>query len=88
MEEDPNKFWEDCFSTLRKWRKEHPAHAPKLYKITKTIESMQIQYKKNINDYTYKKNPSALERAISIKQEAEDLVKKLSKLELLASLSK
>lgn len=88
MEEDTDKFWEDCVSTLRKWRKEHPAYAPKLYKITKTIESMQIQYKKNLNDYTYKKTPSSLDRANTIKKEAEDLFKKLSKLELLASLSK
>lgn len=86
MEED--KFWEDCVSLLRKWRKEHPGSAPKLYKITKTIELMQNQYNKQIQDYCYKKNNFALERAESIKKEAEILLKKLSKLELLASLSK
>lgn len=88
MEEDTDKFWEDCVSTLRKWRKEHPGSAPKLYKITKTIESMQNQYNKHIQDYYYKKNNFALERAESLKKEAETLLKRLSKLELLASLSK
>jgi superoxide dismutase len=88
MENYEDNFWQESIDTLRKWRRDHPAHAPKLYRLGKTIEAMRIQYRKHYQEYFQKQNPYALEKANAVKQDAEALLKKLSKLELLASLSK
>jgi hypothetical protein len=82
------KFWDDTLQTIRKWRKLHPPHAPKLHMIERKIQAMRIEYMKNIQDYYYRKHKSKLEQAEKIKQEAEELLKKLSKFEFLATLSK
>ena len=82
------KFWDDMLQTLKQWRKHHPDHAPKIYMIEKKISNMQMMHIKNLQEYHYRNSKSSFERAKKIKQEAEDLFKKLSKFELLATLSK
>lgn len=85
---DEDTFWNDHINTLKQWRRKHRAYAPQIYKFQKTFESMHIQYQKNMQQYFQKKSVSSFERAEKIKQDAEQLFKKISKLEFLATLSK
>ena len=86
MEEDT--FWDDRINTLKQWRKKHRGYAPQIYKVQKTFEEMRIQYQKNMQQHFQKRSVSSLARAEQIKQEAEQMFKKISKLEFLATLSK
>lgn len=86
MEEDT--FWDDCINTLKQWRKKHRGYAPQIYKVQKTFEEMRIQYQKNMQQHFQKKSVSALDNANKIRDEAEQIFKKISKLEFLATLSK
>ncbi len=71
-----------------KWRKEHPAYAPQIYKIQKTIEKMNIEYSSLIRQHQLYKKPHILEKANNILAEATILIKKLERYELIATLSK
>lgn len=82
------QFWDSMLQTIKQWRRQYPEHAPKLYMIGKKIQSMQMQHIKCLQEYHYRNRRSCLEQAEKIKQEAEELFRKLSKFELLASLSK
>lgn len=82
------QFWDDILQTLKQWRRQHPEHAPKLHMIERKIQTMQMSYIKNLQEYHYRKRKSCLEKAEKTKQEAEKLFKTLSKFELLATLSK
>lgn len=86
MEEDT--FWNERINTLKNWRRKHPGYAPQIYKVQKTFEDMHIQYQKNMQQHFQKRSISSLARAEQIKQEAEQMFKKISKLEFLATLSK
>jgi hypothetical protein len=86
VEEDT--FWDDRINTLKQWRKKHRGYAPQIYKVQKTFEEMRIQYQKNMQQHFQKRSVSSLARAEQIKQEAEQMFKKISKLEFLATLSK
>jgi len=86
VEEDT--FWQDCIDTLKQWRKEHRGYAPQIYKVQKTFEEMRIQYQKNMQQHFQKRSVGSLEKANKIKAEAEQIFKKISKLEFLATLSK
>ena len=82
------QFWDNIFSTIRKWRKSHPEYSPKLGMISNKLRTMQLNYIKNLQEYHYRNRKSNLEKAQEIKKEAEELFKKLSKFEMLATLSK
>ena len=82
------KFWDTIIQTIRHWRRQHPEHAPKLHIIERKIQTMQIEHIKHLQEFHYRNRKSSLERAEKIKKEAEELFKKLSKFELLATLSK
>ena len=86
MEEDT--FWNDIIDTLKQWRRKHRSYAPQIYKVQKTFEEMRIQYQKNMQQHFQKKSVSALDNANKIRDEAEQIFKKISKLEFLATLSK
>jgi hypothetical protein len=49
---------------------------------------MRIQYQKNMQQHFQKRSVGSLEKANKIKEEAEQIFKKISKLEFLATLSK
>lgn len=85
---DEDTFWNDCIDTLKLWRKKHPNYAPQIYKVQKTFEDMRIQHQKNMQQYFQKKSLGCFDRAEKIKQEADLIYKKISKLEFLATLSK
>jgi hypothetical protein len=82
------QFWDNILQTIKQWRKQHPEHAPKLYLVQKKIESMQVLYMRNLQEYHYRNSKASLHRSKKIKQEADELFKKLSKFELLATLTK
>ncbi len=86
MEEDT--FWDERINTLKQWRKKHRGYAPQIYKVQKTFEEMRIQYQKNMQQHLQKQSVSSLEKANKLKEEAEQIFKKISKLEFLATLSK
>jgi hypothetical protein len=88
MNQNLENFWDSRLQTIKQWRRRHPEHAPKLYIISKKIENMRNEYIKNLQEYHYRKSKSKLEKAEKIKKEAEELFNKLSKFELLVSLSK
>jgi hypothetical protein len=85
---DEDTFWNDSIDALRLWRKKHPNYAPQIYKVQKTFEDMRIQHQKNMQQYFQKKSVGYFEQAEKIKHDAELIYKKISKLELLATLSK
>lgn len=85
---DEDTFWDNHINTLKQWRRKHRGYAPQIYKIQKTFEEMRIQYQKNMQNHYQKKSVSSLEQAEKIKQEAEQIFKKISRLEFLATLSK
>jgi hypothetical protein len=82
------QFWDDMLQTLKRWRKQHPEYAPKIHMIERKMHNMQMMHIKNLQEYHYRNRKSCLDRAEKIKKEAEELFKKLSKFELLATLSK
>ena len=82
------QFWDDILQTLKQWRRQHPEHAPKLHMLGKKIHAMQIEYIKHRQEYFYRNSKTSLEKSEQIKKEAEELFTKLSKFELLATLSK
>jgi len=73
---------------LTTWRKEHPGYAPQLCKIQKTLEKMNIEYMSLNRQYQIHKKPHILVKADEIEQEATQLIKKLERYELIATLSK
>jgi hypothetical protein len=82
------QFWENRIQTMKQWRKQHPDHAPKIHMIMKKFQAMQIEHIKLLQEYHYRNKKSCLEKAEKLKHEAELLYKKLSKLELITTLSK
>jgi hypothetical protein len=85
---EQDTFWNDIIDTLKQWRRKHRSYAPQIYKVQKTFETMHIQYQKNMQQHFQKRSVGSLARAEQIKQEAEQMFKKISKLEFLATLSK
>jgi hypothetical protein len=85
MEEN---FWANRIQSLKQWRKQHPEHAPKLHMIMKKFQAMQIEHIKLLQDYHYRNKKSSFTKAQQLVDEADNIYKKLSKLELIASLSK
>ena len=73
--------------TLTVWRRNHPAFAPQIYKIQKTLEKKQIEYMRLVREYSISSKPHILEKSEKVFAECEDIMKKLKKYELLATLS-
>lgn len=69
------------------WRKTHPGFAPQLYKIQKTLEKKQIEYLSLMREYDMHKKQSILQKSEKILLECTDIMNKLKKYELLATLS-
>ena len=80
--------WRQMLTEIRVWRKQHPKHAPQLHRMERNIEDMYFRYLLLIKKNPFNSNPRDLEKAEEIKQEAAVLFKKLSKMEIIASLSK
>lgn len=83
-----DNFWDNCVKDFKLWRKLYPGYAPQIRKVEKQFESMRLEHIKNLQEYHYRNRKSCLVKAEDIKAEAEQAYKKLSKLELIASLSK
>jgi hypothetical protein len=83
-----NQQWQDYLTLLSRWRKQHPAFAPQLYKVQKQIEKMHVQCMKLVYESEYKKKPYLLIEADAILESAEREITRLKRLEFLASLSK
>jgi hypothetical protein len=83
-----NNFWDERIQTMKKWRKQHPDWAPKVHMLMKKFEKMQINYIKLMQEYHYRKLSSSLEKANELKNTADLIYNKMSKLEFLATLSK
>lgn len=88
MTEEDYEFWSKSINTVRQWQQNHPQYSPKLYKIKKKLQEMQIEFIKYNKEYHLNNRKSSLDKAEKLKKEAEELLKKLSRLELLATLSK
>jgi hypothetical protein len=88
MEPDFDQFWIERREQLRKWRKNHPEHGALLYRISKNFEKMHVEYIKLMQDYQHRNKKSSREQAEKLQSSAEKLFDRLSRLELLASLSK
>lgn len=82
------KFWDDKLQTMKQWRKQHPGWAPKVHMLMNKFQTMQLEYIKLMQDYHYRRSKSSLEKAEELKQIAEEIYTRMSKLEFLASLSK
>jgi oligoribonuclease NrnB/cAMP/cGMP phosphodiesterase (DHH superfamily) len=82
------QFWDNRIQTMKQWRKQHPNYAPKIHMIMKKFQTMQIEHIKLLQEYHYRNSKTSLDKAEKLKQEAELLYKKLSKFELLATLTK
>lgn len=63
------------------WRKQYPAHAPKIYKIQKNFENLEKEF------FKLASNKFKKEEALKILEEAEQQMQKLRKLEFLAAIS-
>lgn len=83
-----NQQWLEYIKLLSHWRKQHPAHAPKLYKVQKQIEKMHVQCMKLVYESEYKKKPYLLNEADQILETAEKEITRLKRLEFLETLSK
>jgi oligoribonuclease NrnB/cAMP/cGMP phosphodiesterase (DHH superfamily) len=88
MKQNLENFWDERIQTLKQWRKLHPAYAPKIYMVMKKFQAMQIAHIKLLQEYHYQNKKSALIKAEQLVEEAEQLYKKLSKLEMIATLTK
>jgi len=88
MNNQLEQFWDERIKTMQLWRKQHPAYAPKIYMVMKKFQAMQIEHIKLLQEYHYRNKKSCLEKSEKLKQEADELFKKLSKFELLATLTK
>ena len=69
------------------WRKAHPGFAPQIYKIQKTLEKKQIEHTKLMREYSINKKEHILKKSEKILEECTDVMNKLKKYELLATLS-
>lgn len=72
---------------LTLWQRHHPAFAPQVYKIRKTIEKKQIEYLTLMREYEIYKKEHILIKSEKIIVECDDIMNKLKKYELLATLS-
>jgi oligoribonuclease NrnB/cAMP/cGMP phosphodiesterase (DHH superfamily) len=88
MKQNLENFWDERIQTLKQWRKLHPEYAPKIHMLMRKFQTMQIEHIKLLQEYHYRNKKSCLIRAEKIKQEADELFNKLSKFELLATLTK
>lgn len=52
------------------------------------FQTMQLEYIKLMQDYHYRRSKSSLEKAEELKQTANEIYTRMTKLEFLASLSK
>ncbi len=81
-------FWEDTNKKLKQWRRDHPGYAPQIYKVQKSIEKMHVEYVKTLRESHTKHKEHLREKADKILKEASELIKKLERYELIATLSK
>ena len=88
MTQNLENFWDSRLQTLKQWRKQHPEYAPKIHMIMRKFQTMQIEHIKLLQEYHYRNKKSALVKAEKLVEEAEQLYKKLSKLEMIATLTK
>jgi hypothetical protein len=86
---ETNKLmFDSIIETIKQWRRQHPEHAPKLFRIQKNIEKNRAKY--GVLDYNYKRthNEKYNTQAENIINETTDLFSKLKKLEFISVLSK
>ena len=75
--------------TIAEWHQVHRATSPgTTTRLKKRFEQYEYDYHKLIAEYRKTKNPTVLNRAISVVETAEKEFKTYSRLELLGSLSK
>lgn len=88
MDFDSEQFWNQRIEQLRKWRRQHPEMAPKLYMLMRQFQKMKFESCKHLQQYNSTKRPQHLKQAMIIVDQADVIYKRLSKLELIASLAK
>lgn len=85
---DTKDFWSDTNAKLKQWRRDHPGYAPQIYKVQKSIEKMHIEYINLLRQSHTKHKEHLKDKAEEILKQASELIKKLEKYELIATLSK
>ena len=87
--EDTVKEFKNCQSKIQVWKKAHRAdHFADITRLEKSMEKIYTNYTTILIDYRRTKKERYLEQAEQILQEGISTVKKFSKFELLATLSK
>lgn len=75
------EVWDSFQKEFKLWRKQYPAHAPKIYKIQKNFENLEKEF------FKLASNKFKKEEALEILKKAEQQMQKLRKLEFLAAIS-
>lgn len=88
LNEDYSQFWDDCIHDFRRWRVVHPSMGPKLYMLTRKFEKMRTEYHRLNQHHFQTNNPRYLQEVKTLVDEAEEIYKRLKKLEFLATLAK
>jgi DNA-directed RNA polymerase subunit L len=78
---------EEYLLTLTLWKRNHPTFAPQIYKIRKNLEKKQIEYLTLMREYDIHKKQNVLKKSEKILEECTEIMNKLKKYELLATLS-
>lgn len=81
MEKTYKHTWDSYQQEFKRWRKQYPAHAPKIYKIQKNFEGLEKDFFKLMSN-KFKTN-----EALLILEDAEQQMQKLRKIEFLAAIS-
>jgi|TARA_B110000285_G_scaffold211508_1_gene254247 hypothetical protein len=83
------KEFKDCQSKIQSWRKIHRVdHFADITRLEKAMEKIYTNHTTILIDYRRTKNERYLEKAEQVLLEGIAIVKKFSKFELLATLSK